>query len=215
MVSHWPANGVQFRQPAAKLDWGLDLTEKKNQPGRANAPADRHRLCRRYVEGDANVTAHVVALARRVVSDRGYYIPYGEREDIVQQIALDTYRALTQPAFVLEREFDAFVRSISARRCVDWMRRLHPTQALTPHLVDGAPNPHEQLSRQEMLELGRGIMRRLQERCRDLIRLRVQDGLSYREIATRWNSTEGALRNQMYKCLQHARRILAQQESSP
>jgi RNA polymerase sigma factor (sigma-70 family) len=160
-------------------------------------------------------TRRMAAVVRRVVSDRGYYIPFDEREDVVQQVLLDAYRAITRPGFTLEKEFVSFVRSISCRRCVDWMRRQRPTAALTFRVADDRANPHEQLTEKETIELGRRVVRELSERCRDLIHLRIKEGLSYQDIAGRLSSSEGAVRNRMYKCLQHARQVLAELVEPP
>ena len=175
----------------------------------------RDPLVQGFLRGDADATVRVAAVARRVVSDRGYYIRSGEREDVVQQVLLDTYRALMRPSFVLQREFVSFVRSIACRRCVDWMRRERPTVALTHRVADDRANPHERLTVQETIELGRRVLRDLSERCRELIRMRIRDGLSYRAIAERLKSSEGAVRNRMYKCLQRARGILAAMTGPP
>jgi RNA polymerase sigma factor (sigma-70 family) len=170
----------------------------------------RDPLVQGFLRGDTEATRRLAAVARRVVGDRGYYIPVGEREDVVQQVLLDTYRAITRPGFTLEKEFVSFVRSISCRRCVDWMRRQRPTAALTFRVADNRANPHEQLNEKETVELGRRVVLELSERCRELIRLRIKEGLSYQEIAGRLNSSEGAVRNRMYKCLQRAREVLAE-----
>jgi RNA polymerase sigma-70 factor (ECF subfamily) len=175
----------------------------------------RDPLVQGFLHGDAEATVRVAAVARRVVGDRGYYIRSGEREDVVQQVLLDTYRAVTRPGFVLQREFASLVRSIACRRCVDWMRRERPTVGLTPGIADDRANPHERLKVQETIELGRRALRDLSERCRELIRMRIRDGLSYRSIAERLRSSEGAVRNRMYKCLQRAKRILAAMTEPP
>ena len=51
-------------------------------------------------------------------------------------------------------------------------------------------------------------MLRLSDACRELIRMRGREGLSYRQIARRQERTEGAVRNQMSRCLARARQIL-------
>lgn len=175
----------------------------------------RDPLVRGFLRGEMEATRRVAAVVRRVVSDRGYYIPFDEREDVVQQVLLDTYRAITRPGFTLEKEFVSFVRSISCRRCVDWMRRQRPTAALTLPVADDRANPHEQLTEKETIELGRRVLLGLSERCQDLIRLRIKKSLSYQDIAGQLNSSEGAVRNRMYKCLQHARQVLAELVEPP
>jgi RNA polymerase sigma factor (sigma-70 family) len=195
----------------ARIDWGLELV-KEHQPAGARAPTEQDLFCRRFVEGDSGATAHVVAVARRVVNDRGYYIPARDRQDIVQEILLHTYRAVARPGFVLTQDFDAFVRSISYRRCVDWMRGQRSVEPLDPQMADASRRPDQQMLSKEMIQLGRQIVLRLSESCRELIRMRGREGLSYRQIAQRQERTEGSVRNQMSRCLARARQVLEEIE---
>ena len=164
---------------------------------------------RRLLSGDPAAAARVVAVARQVVAHRGYFIPASDRPDIIQDVLLDVWRALSRPDFRRGPDFDGFVRTVTYRRCVDWVRRKRTEQALTadpqPQTVASADS---ELLTRELLDQGREVLRSLQESCRELMRLRIVEELPYRGIAERLGRTEGALRNHMYNCLKEAKRIL-------
>ena len=73
---------------------------------------------------------------------------------------------------------------------------------------DRSKGPDERASEAETIERGRQVLRELGEDCRQVIRMRAFEGLSYREVAARLGKSEGAARNIMYRCLQKAREIL-------
>jgi RNA polymerase sigma-70 factor (ECF subfamily) len=167
----------------------------------------------RFVSGESDAVSWVTTISRHVVNDHAYSIPYDERPDIVQEAVLHVYRAVTRPGFRLRQEFEAVVRSITYRRCIDWKRRRRETALLDPEAHHGTvPGPDGSVLDKETLARGRQVLADLGESCRQLIRLRARDELSYRQIAERLGRSEGGLRNQMYKCLRRARAILEQLE---
>lgn len=157
--------------------------------------------------GDAAAMDRVAAQARRVVGCRAYRVRREEQPDLVQQVVLEVWQAVRQPGFVLSRSLDALVRSVAYRRVIDWRRR----RRVEAELPDGMPapdaDPQAACERREERLLGQRIWAELSEPCRQVLHLRMDEGLSYREIAERQGRSEGAVRNQMYKCLKRARWI--------
>ena len=164
-------------------------------------------MLQQFRSGDSDAVAHVAALTRLVVRSSAYYIPAGEREDVAQEAVLDIYRTVTRPGFGLRRNLDAIVRSIAHRRCVDWLRRQRAASPIGPDVAAESTRPDRILASKETAELILRTLERLGPSCRDLIRLRVVEDLSFRRIAERLERTEGGVRTRMYKCLREARRI--------
>lgn len=161
----------------------------------------------RFVQGDQEAIANVGALVRRVVFDRGYWIPRDEQDDVVQEAVVRIYKAISQPQFQLKRDFKAYVRSVAHHRCVDWIRRHRPSEPVDPQTANPRPGPDGDFATHERLELGRRILGMLGASCLRVIRLRIRDELSHREIAEQLGRTEGGVRNQFHKCLDRARAI--------
>ena len=163
---------------------------------------------RGFLDGDPEAVSRIAAIARRVVGDRAYLIPDADRQDLVQECLVQLYRTCERPGFRLEEGMEALVRAIAYRRCVDWMRRRRPTVSLNPETPDRSTGPERDLAEKETIERGRRVLERLGTRCREIIRMRAIEELSYRQVAERLGKSEGATRNIMYRCLQEARRIL-------
>ena len=78
----------------------------------------------RFLEGDAETIAEALRITRLAVNHRGFYVPSQERGELVQETLLALLRQLSDPARPRPKNFEAFVRTLAYRRCVDWMRRM-------------------------------------------------------------------------------------------
>lgn len=164
----------------------------------------------RFRRGEPEVISAVARLARHMVGEKGYFVPLDDREDLVQEILIHVHRALSEPGFQLRHGLEAFIRVVAHRRCVDWMRRYKPVDPIDAEAKSTNPGPERVLLSKERIARGVLVLRALGSSCLELIRLRVRDGLSYREMAARLARTEGGIRSQMYKCLKRARLLLEQ-----
>jgi RNA polymerase sigma factor (sigma-70 family) len=166
------------------------------------------QLFRQFSAGEITAVVRVRALVVRVVGFRGYYIPGEERADVVQEAMLQIWRAVSATGFSLNTSFEALVRSITYRGCVDWMRRHRPTQAIDPTMSSPAVSPDEEYFQKERTQLGGRVIASLRQPCRELFRLFVAEGMSYRQISALQGRSVGALRTQMYDCLKESRTLL-------
>ena len=174
----------------------------------ASAGSDQ-RLFQRFMEGEPAAVARVESQVERVVRFRGYYIPAAERLDVVQDALLQIWDAVNEPGFTFSKNFEALIRAITYRACVDWMRHRKPLAAeIVPAIADPAGRPDDSVLLKEQVLLGLQVMREMREPCRRLFRLFVVDEMSYRRIGDLEGRTEGALRTQMAQCLKEARDLL-------
>ncbi len=162
-------------------------------------------VARRFLEQDPEAMAHVEGVVKRVVRYEGYAIPGVERQDLAQDILLQLWQAVARPNFDHGRSFEAFIRSVACRRCIDWRRRRRPVVELKAEPPDSRRGPEEVTSEAERLRLGCRILARLGPACRELIRLHAVEGKTYGEIASMLGRSEGALRVQMHTCLKSAK----------
>lgn len=169
---------------------------------------EQQRVLAAFLAGEPSAVAQVSDWARGVIAGRGYYVPLSEQEDLLQETVVQVYRAASAPDFALRQTAAAFVRCVAHRRCVDWLRCRRFERALHPESVSMADGPDRALLEGEKTERETGVLAMLGEPCRRLIHLRVGEGLPYRAIARRLGRSEGAVRNQMYKCLRKARRLM-------
>jgi RNA polymerase sigma factor (sigma-70 family) len=162
-------------------------------------------------EGAAIVEAE--ALVARIVAYSGFGFGRAEREDLVQEAMAQIWEAIGNGRFDTGRSFEAFVRTVATRRCIDGRRSRRATTELSPLLVSGDADPESALLARERIEVGRRLLSGLGEGCRELIRLHANEGMTYAEIGRRWQRSEGALRVQMSECLSQARRLLRAQDA--
>ena len=176
-----------------------------NDPGSGLPPAEADPF-RRFRRGEPEMAARAAGNVRRIINSRAYVIPERDRPDIVQQTMLDVWRVLADDNDVTG-DFDGLVCRIAHRRCVDWVRRRRTTVDLDDVHPSDSGDPEVTAHRTEQVRLGRRILARLSSSCAELIRLRLFEDESYSRIAGREGRSEGAVRNQMYKCLNRARKV--------
>lgn len=174
-------------------------------------PSGVDRL-RRFRAGEPEAVAHVAALVRRVVADPAYQVPRAEQPDLAQEAVLQVFEALIVPGFALRQSFDALVRAIAFRRCIDWLRRRQPVVPIGTQASDPAAGPERLLENKEALARAGEVLRRLSEICRQILHFRVLEDLPHRQIAARLGRSEGGVRNLLSKCLQQARALLGELE---
>jgi RNA polymerase sigma factor (sigma-70 family) len=162
-------------------------------------------LAREFLRGEAGAVARIQDMIVRTVKFRGYYIPHEESRDIVQEVLLEVYQALSGPGLRFKEGLSAFVRAVTYRRCVDWMRHHRTHDPLDPLTPDGTTHPDQSAVAQEQRRLALEVIRELPEACRQLIGLHAGARLTYREISALLGRSEGALRTQMCECLKEAR----------
>jgi len=146
---------------------------------------------------------------RRILAFRRYGIPREDRFDLEQVILFQIWQAIRRPGFECSG-FWGFVEVLASRRSIDWLRARKPDAGFEPPptLRDPAKGPLLLALDREEAELAQAALERLPEACQELIRLHIGSGRTYGEIAERLGRSEGALRVQMHRCIQHAHQIL-------
>ena len=171
-------------------------------------------LFREFSRGEPEAVASASATVSKVVQFRGYFIPHDERPDVIQEAMLDVIKAVKASGFSSDVEFCGFIRMVTHRRCVDWLRKKKNRERINP-MVLAAFDPDQMLLAKERQELGTAVVSQLKEKCRTLFALHAGLGLTYGEIGELLGRTEGALRTQAYECLKEARVILGRLSGEP
>lgn len=162
----------------------------------------------RFRAGEPAAVARVSRLVSAAVRARGFYIPAGERVEVIQAAIVHLWDAVTAMGGDEPRDFDAFVRAIAYRRCVDWMRRHRATEPVGLDTASPGPDPEATLLAGEEVRIGRFVLEALDVRCRELIRLHSEEERTFREIAESQGRLEKTVRNQMARCLGKARELI-------
>lgn len=184
----------------------------------ATAPAPHtadEALVERIVAGDERAFAalyrghvdRVFGLLTRLIG------PVPEREDLVQQVFVDVYRAL--PGFRGECAFSTFLYRIVTRTAYDHLTRKRRRRTCAElddacdELIADEPSPAERAQKRRELERAFELLGRLKPKKRIAFVLVVVQGMSLREAAEVVGATPDAVKQRVL----HARRELEQMEA--
>jgi RNA polymerase sigma factor (sigma-70 family) len=163
------------------------------------------------VSGDPHAISDTIRLIREIVSHRGYYIDEQDRAEIVQESLAQLWSATSRRDSELPRDFSAFVRTVTHRRCVDWIRRRRVTEPVSDAIPIDGESPEAAVLANEQARVGVWVLKQLAAPCRDLLRLHAIEDLPVRLIAQSHGKQERAIRSQLYRCLQAARELIDRQ----
>lgn len=129
---------------------------------------------------------HGVLLAR---------VPRGQVEDLVQDVFL---QALKRLGSLRDRErFGGWLAMIARNRATDFHRRGRDTVELPEDLAGPEPSPADGSTAEALAALG--ALRTLPEAYRETLVLRLVEGMTGPEIASRTGMTEGSVRVNLHR----------------
>ena len=129
-------------------------------------------------------------------------------EDLAQETLLKAYSALDR--FEAGSNFRAWLFRIAYNSFVNHRRStLRQREGLPEHLTDDDDSPLEQAAQREARELLARAIQRLPTDYRSAFLLRVEEGLSFRQIATALGLTEETARWRVFKARQRLLKTLA------
>lgn len=139
-------------------------------------------------------------------------------EDMAQDTMIALFKALPK-ADLGSGPFLALAFTIARNKIVDTVRRRGISRIdLTdqvPDSVSTADAPDELSLRAEQARMVQRLLGRLPERHRDVLRLRLIEGLSAAETAAVLGSTPGSVRVTQHRALTTLRRYLAERQGTP
>jgi RNA polymerase sigma-70 factor, ECF subfamily len=157
-----------------------------------------------------------LGMVTAVVRKLGFDAPE-EVEDTVQDIFLSLFAALRN--YDENRPLEAYILEIARRVRISRLRsqtalkrgRGTQTVRVDPHDTGGeagyvvipasTPDPEARLAAAQETGMLRRALTAISERCRELLALRYDGGLSYKEMAERVGTKEATLRVQTQRCL--------------
>jgi len=149
--------------------------------------------------------APLLTFLRRVNADRQ------RSEDVFQETFLAVWVA--RESYNFPRSFRAWLYGIAINKCREELRRRSWRPDPWPVASeDGistySPSPAETAIATETADLVRSALLRLPARQREVVVLRVYNGLSYAEIAAALGCDEGTVRSNMFRGLEAIRKHL-------
>lgn len=135
---------------------------------------------------------------------------YGSADDVAQEVCMAVVKAL--PRYVdTGSPFAAFVHGITAHKVADAQRALYRDRSATtdevPDSVDPAAGPEDRLLARERAQVARRLLDRLPPAHRDLLLLRVVNGMSAEETGAVLGMSAGAVRVAQHRALARLRSL--------
>jgi RNA polymerase sigma factor (sigma-70 family) len=135
-----------------------------------------------------------------------------EREDLVAEILSVFIHNLKNGMFRGDslRALNAYVYGIARLKILRAVERAGRREELSQHLVSGdlpvtrITDPESRTARKDLLDR---IYSRLDDRCREIIRLKFLSGWTDEEIAKLQNTSPAAIRTRLSRCLTKAREL--------
>jgi len=139
-----------------------------------------------------------------------------EVEDVIQETLLQIVRSLKE--FKFQSALATFVHKITVNTCIEQIKRKtaakRDARCVSLDALDGdpddppvripagpAPNQEEMLLAEENIGLLKRCLASLDQRCKDLVRLRFFEDLPFHEMAGRLNAKQNTLIVQLKRCL--------------
>jgi RNA polymerase sigma factor (sigma-70 family) len=183
--------------------------ESGSAPGATADVSDRAELCaRRLRRGEPRAVDEVRSRVDRILAHRGLGMSQADRDDLRQEVMIQVWQAVNRPGFDPTAGFWGFVELVTARRCVDWLRRTARPEMEAAEPPGAVHVPSLALLGRERLRLASLALSALDAPCRELISLHLEDGKGYRELSEILGKSQGALRVQMYRCIRRARKLV-------
>jgi RNA polymerase sigma factor (sigma-70 family) len=151
------------------------------------------------------IETHIRAVFRHWQGRFGY-----ETDDILSDVWLELLESLRRGDFKYQSGLKPYIRQIVNHTCIDYLRfrqRVKIVDVDTIDFKDKHSNAEEDLARRQEASIAFRVLRRMPEECRRMWRMKLQQGMSCREIGEILKKTEGNIRRRLWACREEARKI--------
>jgi RNA polymerase sigma-70 factor (ECF subfamily) len=140
-----------------------------------------------------------------------YVNNHADANDMAQEAFLKAYRALS--SFRGDSAFSTWLYRIAVNTCLNFRAARRPqTEEVTDELPDGSIEPLRDLEREEQARRVRDAVKRLPERQRATLILKIYHDLTHEEVARILGSSVGTVKANLFHALANLRKLVAAAE---
>lgn len=139
----------------------------------------------------------------KYIAVRRYKIPRSDIRPLIHDVFVNFLR---HEAFVGDDR--RWLTTATTNACLNYWRDKKPGAPLSDDLLDSRRVVDDALARQDIAR----VLKRLSEDCERVLRLHYLEELQAPEIAELFNTTPGYIRVKIHRCLEYARRAIAEPE---
>ena len=173
---------------------------------------------RDFRRGDPKSVETVRARVRQLLGFQSPPLELSVREDLEQEIMIQLWQGFAGDRFDHDREVWGYVAVLTTRRVIDWRRRVRRRPEGHAETLEAADASPRQAGRFQGRFNGPGgrllaqqLIASLSEVCRQILRLRFDRDLSFKEMAEELGKSEGSLRVRLHRCVSEARKTLEEE----
>jgi RNA polymerase sigma-70 factor (ECF subfamily) len=202
--------GAQMMVEALPLPWRLAAGSE----GPGTVPAVDHRQAEREAvraaqRGEREAFDRLVARYQRDIYRLcfRYVNNHEDASDMAQEAFLRAYRALAK--FRGESAFSTWLYRIAVNTCLNFRAARRPrTEELPESLADPLPAAFDQVANEDEARRVREAVRRLPEKQRATLILKIYQELTHEEVARILGTTVGTVKANLFHALGNLRRAL-------
>jgi RNA polymerase sigma-70 factor, ECF subfamily len=188
---------------AGRLHEAFGVRDPAPRAGTAAPDSDLVQVVRSAQSGDRSAFGTLYERYGRMV--HGLLLSHADRDDVHDLVQDVFISALARIATLRQPEaFGAWLGTIARNRARMHHRGRRPTEPLTEEIHAGGSTPDAALGAAEVLE----ALRRLPERFREPLVLRLVEGLSGEEIAAQTGLSHGTVRVYLHHGMAQLRELL-------
>ena len=171
-------------------------------------PPTDSELVQGFLDGDAACLGQIDVWIDEVLRHPSLRLG-NDVEDVAQQVRRKLLISWRGGRFEGTATLRTYVWRAAQHAAIDHLRgrRTRPPALSIEEVAepsDPSASPERVMLDQERREILAGVLGRMDEACRDLLQLIVFDELSYQEIASRLQTTEGAIKVRALRCREKA-----------
>jgi RNA polymerase sigma-70 factor, ECF subfamily len=138
-----------------------------------------------------------------------YLNDHQDANDMAQEVFLKAYRAIGK--FRGDSSFATWLYRIGVNTCLNFRSSRRPAPAPLPeHLADGSAGLPDRIERDERSRLVREAVRRLPEKQRATLILKIYHELTHEEVARVLGASVGTVKANLFHALGNLRKILGE-----
>jgi RNA polymerase sigma factor (sigma-70 family) len=167
----------------------------------------------RFHRGDAAAWQCAAGWATAAIRRLKFAISREDVEDLAWRTIEEVWSNVTNGKQIHQPR--AFICHVARCRTLSWLRQRRPRVDLNESFPDPGPDPCMEAVLNDQRSLMRIVLQQLGPDEHELLRLRISEEMSYREIASQLDRTENYWRSQMCELVAKIRRLMTPKPRPP
>ena len=192
----------------------MDETLTTIMPAAAREPDTDRALVERYLAGDMRAFDELMTTYERQIYRLCYRFVRNQEDalDLTQEVFIKAFEHL--PSFRGDSRFKTWIYRVTVNHCLNYVKKnSREFVEVTESIGKVNPSVHGQLLENERRELVKGMIEQLPPKQKAIIQLRMNENLSYEEIAGMLGRSVSTIKSSVFFALNKLKKMARQQAS--